>query len=108
MKKIEAIIRSEKLKVVTEALREIGIGGMTVSEVRGFGMQATRPDSYLFVHKVKIEIYAVDVQVEEIISKILFWCQTGEEIGEGKIAVLPLEDCVRVRTGERKEKAVLG
>ena len=76
MKKIEAIIRSEKLKDVTDALKEIPIGGMTVSEVRGFGIEQTRPESFLFVHKIKIEIYAKDSQVKEIISKIL--CQTGK------------------------------
>ncbi len=106
MKKIECIIRAEKLKDVTDALRKAGIGGMTVSEVRGFGVQTTRPDSFLFVHKAKIEIYAVDSQVKEIISAILMHCQTGK-MGDGKIAVIPLDDCVRVRTGERKNKAIL-
>ena len=106
MKKIECIIRSEELKDVTDALRQSGIGGMTVSEVRGFGTQSTRPDNFLFVHKQKIEIYATDKQVKEIISKILMHCSTGK-MGDGKIAVLPLEDCVRVRTGERNNKAIL-
>lgn len=106
MKKIECIIRSEKLKDVSDCLRQIGVGGMTVSEVRGFGTQSTRPESFLFVHKVKIEIYATDSQVKEIVSKILTHCQSGK-MGDGKIAILPLEDCVRVRTGERKNKAIL-
>lgn len=106
MKKIECIIRSEKLKDVTDALKLVGIGGMTISEVRGFGAQSTRPDSFLFVHKTKIEVYATDSQVKEIISKILMHCQTGK-MGDGKIAVIPLDDCVRVRTGERKNKAIL-
>lgn len=106
MKKIECIIRPEKLKDVTEALRLVGVGGMTVSEVRGFGAQSTRPDSFLFVHKAKIEVYATDTQVKEIISKILMHCQTGK-MGDGKITVMPLDDCVRVRTGERKNKAIL-
>lgn len=106
MKKIECIIRSEKLKDVTEALRKSGIGGMTVSEVRGFGAQTTRPDSFLFVHKIKLEIYSVDAQVNKIISTILTHCQAGK-VGDGKIAVIPLDDCVRVRTGERKNKAIL-
>jgi len=106
MKKIECIIRPEKLKDVTDALKQIGIGGMTVSEVRGFGAQASRPDSFLFVHKVKVEIYATDAQVMEIISKILMHCSTGN-MGDGKIAVLPMDDCVRVRTGERKNKSIL-
>lgn len=106
MKKIECIIRAEKLKDVTDALKEIGVGGMTISEVRGFGVERERPDSFLFVHKSKIEIYATDTQVKEIISKILMHCSTGK-MGDGKIVVLPLDDCVRVRTGERKNKAIL-
>ncbi len=106
MKKIECIIRSEKLKDVVDALKQAGVGGMTVSEVRGFGAQTTRPDSFLFVHKAKLEIYATESQVKEIISTILIHCQTGK-LGDGKIAVLPIEDCVRVRTGERRNKAIL-
>lgn len=65
-----------------------------------------RPENFLFVHKTKLEIYAKDSQVKEIISKILMYCSTGK-IGDGKIAVIPLDDCVRVRTGERKNKAIL-
>lgn len=105
MKKIECIIRAERLKDVTDALKNIGIGGMTVSEVRGFGNQSTRPESFLFVHKTKIEIYALDSQVKGIISAILMHCQTGK-MGDGKIAVIPMDDCVRVHTGERKNKAL--
>lgn len=105
MKKIEAIIRSERLKDVTEALRKSGIGGMTVSEVRGFGVQTKRPENFLFVHKARIEIYAQDKQVKGIISAILMQCATGS-VGDGKIAVFDMEDCVRVRTGERKNKAI--
>ncbi|MEW6008176.1 MAG: P-II family nitrogen regulator [Candidatus Omnitrophota bacterium] len=106
MKKIEAIIRSEKLKDLTDALKKTGVGGMTVSEVRGFGLQNERSDSFLFVHKTKIEIYATDSQVKKIISTILMHCSTGK-FGDGKIAVISLDDCVRVRTGERKNKAIL-
>lgn len=106
MKKIECIIRSERLKDVTGALKKIGIGGMTVTEVRGFGVQTTRPESFLFVHKTKIEIYATDTQVKEIICTILMHCSAGE-IGDGKIAVLPLDDCIRISTGERRNKAIL-
>ncbi len=106
MKKIECIIRSEKLKDVTDALRKIGIGGMTVSEVRGFGVQSERTDSFLFVHKTKIEIYASDSQIKEIISKLLTYCSSGK-MGDGKIAVMPLDDCIRISTGERKNKAIL-
>lgn len=106
MKKIECIVRSEKLKDVTDALKKIGIGGMTVSEVRGFGVQTERPRSFLFVHKTKIEVYATDAQVKEIICTILMHC-SAREIGDGKIAVLPMDDCIRISTGERKNKAIL-
>ena len=105
MKKIECIVRSDKVKDLTESLRKAGVGGMTVSEVRGFGVQSTRPDSFLFVHKTKIEIYAADSQLNEIISAILTQCASGK-MGDGKIAVLSMDDCVRVRTGERKNKAI--
>jgi len=106
MKKIECIIRSEKLKDLTDALRRIALGGMTVSEVRGFGAEKGRPDNFLFVHKTKIEIYATDSQVKKIICVVLMHCSAGK-MGDGKIAVIPLDDCVRVRTGERKNKAIL-
>lgn len=105
MKKIESIIRSEKLKDVTAALRNVGVGGMTVSEVRGFGAQRDRSDSFLFVHKTKIEIYAVDSQVSGIVSAILMHCSTGK-LGDGKIVVLPMDDCVRISTGERRNRAI--
>lgn len=105
MKKIEAIIREDRLKDLTKALQEIPIGGMTIYNVRGFGIQQTRPENFLFVHKVKVEIYADDSQVKEIVSKILMYCQTGK-MGDGKIAVLPMEECIRVRTGERGKKAI--
>lgn len=107
MKKIECIIRSEKLKDVTDALKRIGVGGMTVSEVRGFGAQSERPDNFLFVHKTKLEIYSTDSQVKDIISAVLTYCSAGK-IGDGKIVVLPMDDCIRISTGERKNKAILG
>jgi nitrogen regulatory protein P-II 1 len=106
MKKIECIIRSERLKDLTSALRKIGIPGMTVSEIWGFGIQSERPDAFLFVHKTKIEIYALHAQVKDIISTILTQCSMGKA-GDGKIAVLPLNECVRVSSGERKSKAIL-
>ncbi len=105
MKKIEAIIRSDRLKDLTDALKRAGIGGMTVSEVRGFGAQSKRPDNFLFVHKVKVEIYATDAQEKKIIATILMHCSSGK-MGDGKVAVLPMDDCVRVRTGERGNKAI--
>lgn len=106
MKKIECIVRPEKAKPLTDALRKAGIGGVTVFDVRGFGVQNVRPDSFLFVHKTKFEMYVTDEQVKEIVSCILFYCSSGKA-GDGKIAVLPMDDCVRVRTGERKNKAIL-
>lgn len=106
MKKIEAIVREDRLRDLTKALQEVPIGGMTIYNVRGFGIQRSRPESFLFVHKVKIEIYANERQVKEIISKILMYCQTGK-MGDGKIAVLPMDDCIRVRTGERGKKAII-
>jgi len=106
MKKIECIIRAEKLKDLTDAFLETGIGGMTVSEVRGFGIERTRPESFLFVHKTKIEIYALDSQVNEIIAAILKQCFTGKA-GDGKIAVIPLDNCIRVRTREKMDKGII-
>lgn len=106
MKKIECIIRSEKLKDITGALLKIGIGGMTVSDIRGFGGQNQRTYNFLFVHKVKIEIYVVDSQVNDVVSVVLTYCST-HKAGDGKIAVLPLEDCIRISTGERKNKAII-
>ncbi|MFA5410819.1 MAG: P-II family nitrogen regulator [Candidatus Omnitrophota bacterium] len=105
MKKIECIIRSEKLKDISESLRKIGIGGMTISDVRGFGTQNDRGGDLLFLHKTRIDIYATERQVKKIISVILMHCSAGK-VGDGKIAILPLEDCIRVRTGERGEKAI--
>lgn len=107
MKKIECIIRSEKLKDITNALKKVGIGGMTVSEVRGFGVQSDRPDNFLFVHKTKIEIYATDTQVRKIIPTILMQCSTGKA-GDGKVIVMPLADCIRIGTGERNNNAIFG
>jgi len=106
MKKIECIIRSEKLKDLTEALLEVGIWGMTVSEVRGFGSQRMRPDSFLFVHKTKIEVYALDSQVNEILAAILKECFSGKA-GDGKVAVMPLDNCIRIRTKEKMDKAII-
>ncbi len=105
MKKIECIIRPEKLKDVADALKEIGIGGMTVCRVQGFGVQRIRPENALFVRKRKMEIYATDAQVKEIVATVVKHCATGK-MGDGKIAILPMDDCVRVRTGEGKNKAL--
>ena len=105
MKKIECIIRSEKLKELEGVLRQAGVGGMTITEVKGFGKETTRPDAYLILPKTKIEIYATDEQIEELISIIVNTCRTGE-LGDGKIVVLPMDDALRIRTGEHQEKAL--
>ena len=105
MKKIECIIQNKKLSDLEQALRAIGVGGMTVMEVKGFGNEQTRPDSYLFLPKTKVEIYCTDGNVDATIDTICRVCQTGK-LGDGKIAVLPVEEIVRVRTGERGHVAV--
>ncbi len=106
MKKIECIIRPEKLKELAEALRETGISGLTVTEVKGFGQQTTRPENYLFLPKTKIEIYLDDAKVEEVLATITKVCKTGK-LGDGKAVVLAMEDAMRIRTGERGEKAIV-
>ncbi|MFA6357925.1 MAG: P-II family nitrogen regulator [Candidatus Omnitrophota bacterium] len=106
MKKIECIIRSEKLKDVTDALLNVGIGGMTVSEVRGFGIQRMRPETFLFVHKTKLEIYALDSQANEILGVIMKECFSGRA-GDGKIVVMPMDNCIRIRTKDKMDKAII-
>ncbi len=106
MKKIECIIRPEKFEELKNELRTAGVGGMTISDVRGFGAQTSRPDNYLVLPKIKIEIYCTDEQADEFVNVIVKVCRTGD-IGNGKIALLPLDDLIRVRTGEKGDKAVL-
>lgn len=112
MKKIEAIIKPFKVEEVKDALQEIGIKGMTVTEVKGFGRQKGHVELYrgaeydiTFIPKVKIEIVISDDLLEKTISTIEKNARTGN-IGDGKIFVLPLEDVVRVRTGEKGEDAI--
>ncbi|HJP17666.1 MAG TPA: P-II family nitrogen regulator [Nitrospinota bacterium] len=112
MKKIEAIIKPFKLDEVKDKLNEIGIKGITVSEVKGFGRQKGHTELYRgaeyvvdFLPKVKLEIIVSDSMVEEIVEAITKTAQTGR-IGDGKIFVLPIEDIVRIRTGEHGEDAV--
>lgn len=112
MKKIEAIIRPVKLDEVKDALNHMGIKGMTVSEVRGYGRQKGHSEIYRgveyvvnFLPKVKIEIVLQDEQVEAVIDRICKTAGTGK-VGDGKIFVMPMEDVVRVRTGERGVEAV--
>ncbi len=105
MKKLECVIRPSKLVDLERGLRHLGIGGITVTEVKGFGNEQTRPDEYLFLPKTKVEIYCAETQVAEIIRTICDICHSGR-LGDGKIAVLEVEDLVRIRTFERGEAAV--
>jgi nitrogen regulatory protein P-II 1 len=112
MKKVEAIIKPFKLDDVKDALVEIGIGGMTVTEVRGFGQQKGHTEIYRgteyvidFLPKVKIEVVVKDEDVEKVIETIMKTAQTGR-VGDGKIFVIPVEEVVRIRTGERGEQAI--
>ncbi len=105
MKKIECIIRTEKLKELEGVLRQIGVGGMTITEVKGFGKETTRPDAYLILPKTKVEIYATDQQIEELTKVIIDTCCTGE-LGDGKIIILPVEEVIRIRTGEKQDEAI--
>jgi len=112
MKKIEAIIKPFKLDDVKDALNEIGIKGITVTEVKGFGRQKGHTELYRgaeyvvdFLPKVKLEIIAKDELVSSIIEVIEKAAKTGK-IGDGKIFVTPVEEVVRIRTGERGEDAI--
>jgi nitrogen regulatory protein P-II 1 len=112
MKKIEAIIKPHKLDEVQEALRNAGVNGMTVTEVRGFGRQRGHTEIYRgseytvnFVPKVKIEVYADDDQIDKIVKVITETATTGK-VGDGKIAVFPMENLVRIRTGEHGADAL--
>jgi nitrogen regulatory protein P-II 1 len=112
MKKIEAIIKPFKLTEVKEALNEIGIQGMTVSEVKGFGRQKGHTEIYRgseytvdFLPKVKIEIVLPDAQIKAAVDVIVKSARTGK-IGDGKIFVSPLENAVRIRTEEKGDNAV--
>ncbi|MCY0867105.1 MAG: nitrogen regulator P-II GlnB [Aquificaceae bacterium] len=112
MKKVEAIIKPFKLDEVKDALVEIGIGGMTVTEVRGFGQQKGHTEIYRgteyvidFLPKVKIEVVVKDEDVEKVVETIMKTAQTGR-VGDGKIFIIPVEDVIRIRTGERGEQAI--
>lgn len=112
MKKIEAILKPFKLDDVKEALSEIGIYGMTVTEVSGYGRQKGHKEIYRgaeyvvdFVPKIKIEIVVSDQRIDETIETVRNAANTGK-IGDGKIFVLPVEQVVRVRTDETGEQAI--
>jgi nitrogen regulatory protein P-II 1 len=112
MKKIEAIVKPFKLNDVKEALGELGLQGMTVVEVKGFGRQKGHTEIYRgseytvdFLPKVKIEMIVSNSQVEPAIEAITKAARTGK-IGDGKIFVYPVDEAVRIRTDERGEKAI--
>ena len=112
MKKIEAILRPSRLDEVKEALESLGLGGMTVSEVKGFGRQKGHTELYRgaeyvvdFLPKVKLEIIVRDEQVADVVETIEKAAKTGR-IGDGKIFVLPIDEVVRIRTGERGGDAI--
>ncbi len=112
MKKVEAIIKPFKLDEVKESLSEIGIQGMTVNEVKGFGRQKGHTELYRgaeyvvdFLPKVKIEIIVPDAKARQVVETIEKAARTGR-IGDGKIFVLPIDEVVRIRTGERGSEAL--
>ena len=112
MKKIEAIIKPFKLEEVKDALAEIGITGMTVTEVKGFGRQKGHTEIYRgseytvdFLPKVKIEIVISDGTVDKAVAAIVGAAKTGK-IGDGKVFILPVEQAVRIRTEEAGDNAV--
>ncbi len=112
MKKIEAVIKPFKLDDVKEALNEIGIQGMTVSEVKGYGRQKGHKEIYRgaeyvvdFIPKIKIEIVVAADQADQVVQKIREAANTNK-IGDGKIFVIPVEGAVRVRTGETGADAI--
>ena len=112
MKKVEAIIKPFKLDDVKEALTELGVVGMTVTEVRGFGRQKGHTELYRgseytvdFLPKVKIEVVVADSLAEKVVATIAGAAKTGS-IGDGKVFVLPMGEAVRIRTGETGEAAI--
>ena len=112
MKKIEAIIKPFKLEEVKDALHELGIEGMTVSEVKGFGRQKGHTEIYRgseytvdFLPKIKIELVVADGALEGAVSAIVKTAKTGK-IGDGKVFILPVENAIRIRTDETGDKAV--
>jgi len=112
MKKIEAVIKPFKLDDVKEALTELGVIGMTVTEVRGFGRQKGHTELYRgseytidFLPKVKIELVVPDALVEKVVATVVAAARTGS-IGDGKVFVMPMGEAIRIRTGEKGESAI--
>ncbi|SCW36064.1 nitrogen regulatory protein P-II family [Sphingobium faniae] len=112
MKKIEAIIKPFKLDEVKEALHEVGVSGITVTEAKGFGRQKGHTELYRgaeyvvdFLPKVKLEVVVDDALADRVVEAISSTAQTGR-IGDGKIFISPIEGAVRIRTGERDSDAI--
>jgi nitrogen regulatory protein P-II 1 len=112
MKKVEAIIKPFKLDEVKDALNAIGIHGMTVTDVKGFGRQKGHVEVYrgneyevTFLPKVKIEVVIPDSMIDQVISTIIDKAKNGK-VGDGKIFIYSLEDVIRIRTGEKGEAAI--
>lgn len=112
MKKVEAIIKPFKLDEVKEALQAVGVHGITITEVKGFGRQKGHTELYRgaeyvvdFLPKVKLEIVVSDEQIQPVVDAIMGAAQTGR-IGDGKIFVFPIDDVIRIRTGEKGPDAL--
>lgn len=112
MKKVEAIIKPFKLDDVREALSQIGVSGMTVSEVKGFGRQKGHSEMYRgaeyqvdFLPKMKLEVVIGDELLDQVVEAIVETAKTGK-IGDGKVFVYPVEQAVRIRTGEQDNEAI--
>ena len=112
MKLVVAIVKPFKVEDVKEALREVGIAGLTVTEARGFGRQRGHTEVYRgaeyqvdFVPKSRIEVMVDDPQLDGVVDAIVKSARTGK-IGDGKIAILPLDDVIRIRTGESGTEAI--
>jgi nitrogen regulatory protein PII len=112
MKKIEAIVKPFKMEDVKQALAEVGVEGMTVSEVKGFGRQKGHTEIYRgseytvdFLTKVKFEIVITEDRVQKAVEAIVAAAKTGK-IGDGKVFIMPIEDAIRIRTEERGESAI--
>jgi nitrogen regulatory protein P-II 1 len=112
MKRIEAIIKPYKLDDVKERLRAIGVTGMTVCEVKGFGRTGGKTEVYRgsayvvdFVPKIRIEVVTTDAMARDVVDAIITSAKTGK-IGDGKIFVTPIDEAIRIRTGERGDDAI--
>ena len=112
MKRIEAVIKPHMLEAVKDRLRQIGVSGMTVTEVRGFGRTGGKTEVYRgsayvvdFVPKVKVDVVVPDPLAADVVEAIAATAKTGK-IGDGKIFVTPVDEVVRIRTGERGEEAL--